>query len=154
TLAVSPDGSLIADLVTVDDDGAGHEGIGVWMLDGAGLDPVPGFGDGLGRAFFTLPSGAKGADLAVTNSAKVTSGGNPLPAAGGALAGRLRGDGTPDPSFDGDGKKLIPIPVFGSMQSLGIDAQERITLIGTTAGGIAVARVRSDGKTATGFGGT
>src|SRR5262249_13973944 len=43
-LAVSPDGSRIADLVTVDNDGTGHEGIGVWMLDGAGLDPMAGFG--------------------------------------------------------------------------------------------------------------
>jgi uncharacterized delta-60 repeat protein len=153
-LAVSPNGSLIAELVDVDDDGTGHDGIGIWMLDGAGIDPVPGFGDSSGRVLLTVPGGARAADIAVSNDGRVTIAGNTLSSPRQAIVAKFRANGTLDPSFDTDGKKLIGIASLSGIQALGVEAAGRLTLIGQAHGGIAVARVKIDGSTATGFAGT
>ncbi len=139
----------------VDDDGTGHDEIGVWLLDGAGLDPQPGFGDSVGRAFFDIPGGAQAADISVTNAGTVTIAGRTQATPHRAILARFRSNGSLDPAFDADGQKLISIPELTGVLSLTIDGQGRLTLIGAAgSGGIAVARVKSDGSPASGFAGT
>src|ERR1044072_320330 len=112
-----------------------------------------GGGDGPGRqpggkagAGPDLPGSlARGSSIALQSDGKLVSGGSG--GAGGLLA-RFNSDGTPDPSWNGSG--VLSVSGSGGFRSIGIQADGRVTALGTAN---IIYRFNPDGSPDTSFDG-
>jgi uncharacterized delta-60 repeat protein len=123
-------------------------------------DLDPSFGSG-GRVQTTVGSSARQDAMTVDAQGRILAVGEAKVNAndGDILVVRYLADGTPDPSFDGDGMATFDFPAandFDEAEAVTLDAQGRILLFGETpgAGGtdFALIRVNPDGTRDTTFG--
>ena len=104
-------------------------------------------------------------DLAVQEDGRIVAVGNRIIPPYSAyffdrFAVRLRADGTPDPTFDGDGMRVVPYtgePTWNGLRSaqaatVAIDRYGRIVIGGVDTTGLALARLNPDGSSDLAFG--
>ena len=109
-------------------------------------------GDGMAVADFIDGGEDAGEGLAVQPDGKIVQAGNAGRSIGVA---RWLPDGSPDASFDGDGKALID---FGDAanadgKDVAVQADGRIVAVGDVAGRVAIGRLNANGSLDTGFSG-
>jgi uncharacterized delta-60 repeat protein len=98
----------------------GTPGTTIQRLDASGTADSAWSGDGV----LTLPKVPQLPALHPNRDGTLLVGG--LDASGDALVGRLRANGTWDPTFSGDGKVVLPVDSFQGVRSLAVDSRGRV----------------------------
>lgn len=97
----------------------------------------------------TLAAGRAAFSVALQPDGKIVVAGDSLAppgAATGFALARFNPDGTPDPSFDGDGRVVTPFTFFGGATSVVLQADGKLVAAGVGDGNFALARYATDGS--------
>ncbi len=151
-VVVQPDSKI----VTVGQGGATNNLV-VTRLIATGL-PDGAFNSGAGSVSFDFGAIETGQAVVLQPDGKILAAGNTSAGMQAAVIVRLNANGTPDASFDGDGRLTVPGPAGNVVRDMMLQPDGKIVLAGFvstdfTGGGVfRVTRLNSDGTLDSGFG--